>query len=405
MNMDPKSGCPLTEESLLAKLSPEDRSRLLSDNLTGKWWYKGWATLLKCYREDEDLTMAGRMIIETRWTEVLQNRLAIARKLPLVDVSKCPIQRPIFIIGPCRTGTTFLLNLLYQDPNNTSPRYYETMHPVVETPILIEREDPRVEAERKALTQMYEAVPKVKVMHNIVADNPYECYRLMDNCGIFKANTFLANNPEEYLAWLSSLSEEEKEDAYRFHKLQIQLILLARGSDDTNKQLVFKESTHSLYLDAILKVYPDATFIHTYRDPCETIASLCSMAATYKGLAYDPASLDLKKIGENMVAIPLFHSGLNMMAFRKSHPEEEHRFCDIAYSDIVKDPLNVVKRIYDRFGLELTAEGEAIMAAYIKDNPQNKYGRHHHSLERYQLTKEYILDYFNEYIEFSEVRC
>ncbi|XP_013414617.1 uncharacterized protein LOC106176680 [Lingula anatina] len=220
---------PLTEDSLLRDLSLNDRRLLLSDNLTGRWWYQGFTQLLKCYREDDTCSVAGRMRIEIRWKEIIKNRLAISRRLPTVDLTKCHIKEPIFIIGPTRTGTTFLQSLLYQDPRNTTPLFYELMCPVEEnTDAVNAGKDPRVLMFSFFLEAAYRGKRLFRNIHNIQAKSPHECVPLFENMGISKAYQGISGNSGPYRDWVRARTKEEMVEAYRFHRLQLQLILLAR---------------------------------------------------------------------------------------------------------------------------------------------------------------------------------
>ncbi|XP_013397939.1 uncharacterized protein LOC106164540 [Lingula anatina] len=394
---------PLTEESIFAHFSQEDRELLLSDTLTGRWWYEGFTLLLRCFREDKNLTSAGRQRVEARLVDVLKNRLAISRRLRSVDLSKFSIKRPIFIIGPCRTGTSFLQELLFQDPQNTSLMYYEVLHPVVDVATV--GTDPRILEEEQAQASMNETVPQMKSIHKMEAGSPYEGHHLFENIGVFKAPAFQGGNSGEYVTWYEARTNEEMAEAYRFHKLQTQLILNGRAAASSSRRMVFKENYHSLYLDAILKVYPDAIFVHTYRNPCTSLASLCSLRETYKLLAYEQCDIDLEQLGREVLNWAFLHGGTEMMKFRKNHPDLEHRFVDIAFDDLVTSPLNAVKKIYDHFGLELTDQGKDNMEAYVKENPQNKHGRHKYDLKRYHLTEEEVLGHFKEYVEEYKIPC
>ncbi|XP_013414634.1 uncharacterized protein LOC106176694 [Lingula anatina] len=157
---------------------------------------------------------------------------------------------------------------------------------------------------------------------------------------------------------------------------------------------------HGVYLDAILAVYPDAMFIHTYRNPCKSIASVCSLVQHFTTCAYD-----LKDIGRDVLDDPLFHAGNEILEFRKNHPHQEHRFVDIDYEHLVRAPIDTVRQIYNKFGLDLSEQAEAKMKAYIKENPQNKYGRHHYDLETYGLKEEEIFEKFRDYIEYFNIQC
>src|ERR1700746_4038746 len=59
------------------------------------------------------------------------------------------IQRPIFITGMPRSGSTFLHELLAEEPENRAPRVWEVMFPISKSP---KKVDPRV---RKAEASLW----------------------------------------------------------------------------------------------------------------------------------------------------------------------------------------------------------------------------------------------------------
>ncbi|XP_013418754.1 uncharacterized protein LOC106179588 [Lingula anatina] len=400
---------PLTEESLLKKFPPEDRRLLLSETLTRRWWYEGFTILLKCFREDETCTLAGRQVIETRWTEILRNRLAISKRLASVDLTKCPITKPIFIIGSARTGSTYLQALLNQDPRNTSPYYYEVMCPVIEgSTSKLGHEDLRTRTYERQLASVYRNLPSLKAAHNINLQGPYECFRLLDNTGIFKSYFVFTRNNSGYLDWVLARTKDEMAEMYQLHKKQLQLIFLSRDSDSTpeNSRVILKDSLHSVYLEAILDAYPDAVFIHTYRDPVAVMASSCSVVEAFReSYGYGSTAIDRKALGKELLYFPWGHGGKEILKFRKDHPEEEHRFIDIAYAELVASPMDIVKRIYGHFGLNLTNHGRERMKRYVQENPQNKHGRHKYDLSKYGLTKDEVYEHFKEYIQYFNIQC
>jgi hypothetical protein len=57
------------------------------------------------------------------------------------------------------------------------------------------------------------------------------------------------------------------------------------------------------------------------------------------------------------------------------------------FADLVKDPIAMVARIYEHFGLELGSDAERRMRAFLADNPQGKHGRHSYTLEEFGLDR------------------
>src|SRR5215831_21384950 len=72
--------------------------------------------LLDAFETEAQLTMLGRVIARTDVVRLLENRLRMAAVLDhYPEIADGPIERPIFIVGLPRTGTTILHELLAQD--------------------------------------------------------------------------------------------------------------------------------------------------------------------------------------------------------------------------------------------------------------------------------------------------
>ena len=86
--------------------------------------------LLRACREEAELSLFGRFA--TRWDAVrfLSNLLRLReeeRRAPKILEER--IERPIFIAGLPRSGTTFLHSLLAEDDTNLVPRIWQLIHP------------------------------------------------------------------------------------------------------------------------------------------------------------------------------------------------------------------------------------------------------------------------------------
>ena len=70
------------------------------------------------------------------------------------------------------------------------------------------------------------------------------------------------------------------------------------------------------------------------------------------------------------------------------------------YSNLVRDPISVIRDIYKHFNYTFSDEAERRMRAYLAANPQHKHGRPQYSLEEYGLTEQDVRDAFGPYIEY-----
>jgi hypothetical protein len=82
------------------------------------------------------------------------------------------------------------------------------------------------------------------------------------------------------------------------------------------------------------------------------------------------------------VATNLVHRIRAALRARAEHPG---RVYDVAYSDLVRDPIASVRGIYGHLGRPLTEAACEAMQTWLAANPQGKHGRHRYSLEQFGL--------------------
>ena len=81
----------------------------------------------------------------------------------------------------------------------------------------------------------------------------------------------------------------------------------------------------------------------------------------------------------------------------------EDAFFDVAYADVVRDPVAVVGAIYERFGIEWNPEKEAHLRRFHAENPQHKYGTHTYSLAEVGVERAPLEARFARYYERYDV--
>ncbi len=204
-----------------------------------------------------------------------------------------PIQRPIFVMGLPRTGTTALHRLLHADPMAQGLEMWLTQYPQPRPPRDTWESDPIFTAMQQAFTAHHVESPEFMGIHYMDATTVEECWRLLRQTGKSNSYESLANLPR-YTEWLKG---QDWTDAYARHKQNLQLV----GLNDPEKRWVLKNPSHMTALDALMAVYPDALIVYTHREPVTCIASSCSLSAettighseTYVGGVIGHTQLDL----------------------------------------------------------------------------------------------------------------
>ena len=205
----------------------------------------------------------------------------------------------------------------------------------------------------------------------------------------------------EYEDWLS---ENGCRDAYGFHRRAMQHYTFQRGQRRPGSpgQWLFKMPYH-LWNGEPRRMYPDALFIQTHREPVQFMGSWCSLVGEgSRALERPPAS---DEVGVEQLAFMkrIMDRGVD---FRRRHPELEHRWIDVSYYDLIRDPLAVVGNIYDHFGWTLEPEAVEAMDAWQSEQSERRRTekRHRYDIADYGLTREMIDAAFAPYHAFVSER-
>ena len=292
-----------------------------------------------------------------------------------VDV---PIERPVFVMGLPRTGTTALHRLLHADPAAQGLEMWITQYPQPRPPRDTWESDPIFTAMQQAFSAHHVANPEYLGIHYMDATSVEECWRLLRQTGKSNSYESLANVPR-YTEWLA---KPDWTDAYARHKQNLQLI----GLNDVDKRWVLKNPSHMSALDALMAVYPDALIVYTHRDPVTCIASSCSLSAE------TTAGHSTTFVGETIGRTQLDLWSRAYHAFHEARPGyDQAQFVDVAFSDLVKDPLGVTRDIYERFDLPWTAEAQAAIEEIDRESKQGAAKpSHSYSLADYGLTEDEV---------------
>lgn len=341
--------------------------------------------LLRSCFEEARLNLVGRLALRSDVVQTLCNRLRIERDR--AAVSEIRVQRivePIVIIGLPRTGTTLLHTLLALDPDNRAPLTWEVMDP----PSLVQSEGDQAHIRRTARNLQYLnwLAPKFRNVHAVGALLPQECLGIMSYAFMSDQFDTMYNVPS-YQAWLES---QDLSPAYEFHHRFLQHLQVRDGE----KRWILKAPTHMFSARELLTVYPEARIIQTHRAPMEVIASVASLMTILRSVFSN--SVDPFVIGRQMA--DYWSGALNrFMHHRESIPSE--RIADLHFTEIQRDPMAAVRRIYEQFEMELSGEAESRMRDYLARQPAEQHGCHRYELGQFGLSAEAEAPRFEAYCE------
>src|ERR1700751_3649058 len=326
-------------------LSAEARRRTRLEDFGDPPIDPGLRVLVSSLELEADLHPLGRFFMRKHLRELLETRLRLthawSQRAETLEASL--IRRPIFITGMPRSGSTFLHELLAEDPENRVPRVWEVMFPISTQSKPSKKVERRVRKAEASLSWFRRLAPGADAVYPMRAWTPHECVAI-------HSYTLLS---EEFVStsyvptYEAFLHRADLGPTYAWQRRFLQYLQLGCGE----KRWILKSPDHVYSLDKLLAVFPDALVIRTHRNPVEVVKSQLQLTQVLEGLYSRPcrpnklAMREVRKIGEISDQIT---------RFQDKHPQKPGQFVDVTYSELVTDPLAVVRRIYDRLNARLT---------------------------------------------------
>lgn len=361
--LDIRAVVPLDAESLLDWA----RHNTGLQDFGGDDWREPFGILLKGLEEEADLHLMGRMAARAEILNWLQGRLQITQLLKQhPEIHDLEIERPVFIIGTARSGTTLLYELLAQDERFRVLLGWEAVFPAP-PPEAGSHADPRIDRADRLLTQINRVVPEHEAMHDIGGRIPIECGQLMGHSFISDQIGAFYQSPS-YARWLM---ENDWTPAYDYHKTILKILQWKHP----RRHWLLKAPNHLTHIPELLNTYPDARLIQTHRDPIKTMASVTSLLGTlYWAKSDQPFD---SSAFENLMLAPGLAAQLeNVMALRNEGVISEDAITDVLYQQLVQDPITVLKRVYQRLDLDFDTALQQRVLDFLATKQGASHGSH-----------------------------
>lgn len=322
-------------------------------------WRDGLGRLVDGLVHEARLSDLGVEIAVLDIIRPLVNRLRItAWRKQNPAIAAAPVERPIFIVGQPRTGTTILFDLLAQDPALRPPLTWEVDAPwPVPMPESYDT-DPRIAETQAGIELSEQIVPGLLAFHPMGALVGQECVRIW--AGQFCSMIFSVQyRLPTYYKWL--LYEADHRQAYRYHRMFLQHL-----QSGVPGQWLLKSPAHLWQLDALVAEYPDALIVQTHRDPLNVISSISALTHHLRRLASDHSSVtECAEQSCEEIVVGLRRS----MALRDSGTLAAGQIVNVQFADFIRDPFATIHDLYSALGRELTPETERRMRAFLAAHP------------------------------------
>ena len=347
---------------------------------------EGLNRLIDSINNEANLNEIGIQAQPIRIQGLLSNRLRFEEDLKkFPEILDQQIIAPIVIVGLPRTGSTMTHRLLASDPNHTAMLWWEGRYPALLPGEKRGDIETRMELGKAEVDAVVAASPEALDIH------PWD-YKGADEEILLLEHNFLSTVPESFMALPSYSKWIEEQDhtlAYEDLKKFIQYLQWQNPGRE-KKRWVLKSPHHLGFIDKMISVFPDAKIIQTHRDPVKTVPSFCSMCANL----FEPLTTNFDKVfigkhWSNKLTRALNHC----MNISEQHP---NNFLDLEFLNMIKDPIDEMKKIYEFIGEPFGEKTEVAMEAWREEN-KHEMGAHKYSLEEYDLTESQINDNFAKY--------
>jgi hypothetical protein len=303
---------------------------------------------------------------------------------------KQAIDRPIFIVGNPRSGTTFLHRLLLGAGGMAAFELWEMLFPAITARKLLGGIVPRLD--RLSPARYHASDVHDTSLRGIETDDVAWFFRTLD--GPFAWAYFLAWQD----TWGSELSRREfaidgvtpreEERFFGYYEACWRRNLTLKRAD----RVLAKTSMLTMRLDAVLRRYPDCRLVYVIRDPVEVIPSGMSLLASVLENGYDvwnrTREEDQRRWLEN-----LYQASCDMLRYfhdaQSAGLIPERNLCVVRYEDLINNLEPTMARILDFIEVKPTEAFQEEVRAQA-ERQRSYTSRHEHSPSQFGLTPERI---------------
>ncbi|MGH7062614.1 MAG: sulfotransferase family protein [Stellaceae bacterium] len=348
---------------------------------------------LRACREEADLSLFGRAALSWDTVRFLCNLLRLhAEETRRPQILDQPIRQPILITGLPRSGTTFLHNLLAEDPANRAPRIWQVIHPY---PDRTSRADHRRQRVSRQLRVFGIVAPEFRRLHPVSATSPQECSEITAH--VFASLRF--DTTYRVPSYRRLLDAAGHLDAYGFHKRFLQHLQHQAGAGG-ERRWVLKCPDHVFALAAIRAVYPDARLVFVHRDPLAVLLSVARLTAVLRRPF--TRRIDKFEIGRQDSDRWLAASELMIAAADAEGFAEP--ICHVHYPELVGDPLGTVAAIYRHFAMPFASGAADRIGRLVAAKPNGGYGARRYRFEEHGLDAARERERYQRYVTRFRIR-
>ncbi|WP_116368796.1 sulfotransferase family protein [Parahaliea mediterranea] len=295
------------------------------------------------------------------------------------------VQRPVFIVGHARSGTTLAHRLLAGDGDTFSYfLYWELFFPSLLQKKVI-RALGRVDAwlgghcKKKLVAWDDKTFGRYRHIHNMSLWNAEEDQFVMRAAFVtqqWALDVPLMHKIDQF--HVDAMPERKRRRWLRHYRECVKRQLLLNGGDGIH---LSKNPLMCGWVGALIETFPDARIAVMVRNPHQCIPStLRLLEVTWKGKGWTRAQYDESLRAMTEIAFESFHHPRQVLA---AHPDTPQIFVD--YRDITAQPRATVQAMYQALQLPMTLAFDAWLQQQ-EERERSHQGRFEYSIDDYELS-------------------
>ena len=308
---------------------------------------------------------------------------SLGERILVAQSTESPISPPVFIVGHWRSGTTYLYNLLSRDPAWATVSPLATglpwdflwlgkwLQPLLEKALSGSRKIDQVpvnpdspQEDEIALANMQ----SVSFYHGLYFP---QRFRANFDAGIF----FTGCSDQEVEQWQQAMT-------YFLTKLQLQ---------HPQQRLLIKNPVYTARVGLLRVLFPNAKFIHIYRNPYIVFQSMRNF---YRTLLAEMALQPYDHVAIDEVILESYPKMMNaLLADQADLPHDQ--FVEVRFEELKANPLNQIELIYQQLELDSFAAAQPYFQQYLNSLASYRQNRYQFTA----LDNQKVAQYWQPFIQ------
>jgi hypothetical protein len=278
----------------------------------------------------------------------LKEHLQFEKKIQESEIQN----HPLFILGHWRSGTTYLHNVLSLDP---TLGYFSTFH--ASLPGIFLGNESRIRS------FVASSLPEKRPMDDVAMgpELPQEDEFALAATTPYSANHGMCfpRNADYYnrYIFMDDVSQAVKDEWKEAYEHLLKKETLYRGG----KRLVLKNPANTARVQLLLEMFPDAKFIHIYRNPYHVYQSMMKLLLNLVPLMCIQKPPKIDEVERQILGV---YKRMYEKYFNEREAIPTKNLVEIRYEDFIQKPVAHLNKIYTNLHLEGFKEVEKKFTEY-----------------------------------------